>query len=203
MTTFLKSALTAAVLGTCATAASAGTIYAQSVSDGTNTCTVAVQNTDRTDMCNSLGAEDVDGSFSAGGFTSTANFVSGLTYTFGGFFTGPLTIWEVTGGGENNRSYIEQLSFTLFNSVTTAMQMGSVININGDGDGIDRWRIETAVAGTFDSLFVQDASDLSGGRDGFDIDAIAVSPVPLPASSLLLLAGLGAFGAMRRKKVAS
>jgi len=153
-------------------------------------------------MCNSLGVEDVGGSFSAGGFTSTANFVSGLTYTFGGFFTGPLTIWEVTGGGENNVSYIEKLTFTLFNSVTNAMQMGSVINIDGAGDGMDRWRIETAVAGTFDSLFVQDDSDLDGGRDGFDIDAIAVSPVPLPASSLLLLAGLGAFGALRRKKVA-
>jgi hypothetical protein len=200
MTTLLRGALTAAVFATFATASSAATIYASSVSaDGGTECTVGVQNTDRTDICNSLGMQDVDGSFSAGGFTSTANYTE-LTYGFGSFFTGPLTIWEVTGGGDTNPTYIEQLEFTLFNSETNATQMGTVVNVEGVGDGIDRWRVETAVAGVFDVLFVSDASDLSGGRDGFDIDAIAVSAVPLPASALLLLAGLGAFGAMRRKK---
>jgi len=202
MTTLLRSAQTAAVFATFATASSAATIYASSVSaDGGTACTVGVQNTDRTDICNSLGMEDVDGSFSAGGFTSTANFDE-LTYTFGSFFTGPLTIWEVTGGGDTNPLYIEMLTFRLFNSDTNAEQEGTVVNVEGVGDGIDRWRVETEVAGVFDMLFVSDASLLSGNRDGFDIDAIAVSAVPLPASALLLLAGLGAFGAMRRKKSA-
>ena len=202
MTTLLRSALSAAVFATFATASSAATIYASSVSaDGGTACTVGVQNTDRIDICNSLGMEDVGGSFSAGGFTSTANFEE-LTYSFGSFFTGPLTIWEVTGGGDTNPSYIEQLSFELVNSVTLASVLGTIINVTGVGDGIDRWRIETEVAGVFDSLIVSDSSDLSGGRDGFDIDAIAVSAVPLPASALLLLAGVGAFGAMRRKKSA-
>ncbi len=198
MSTIMKSALMAAAIGFFATTANAATIYAQSVTAGSVTCNVGVQNTDRADICNSLGAEDVGGSFSAGGFTSTANFEE-LEYSFGGFFTGPMTIWEVTGGSTNNQSYVEQLTFKLFNSVTNAMQFGSVVNVDGVGDGIDRWRIETEFAGVFDSLFVSDASNLSGNRDGFDIDAIAVAAVPLPASSLLLLAGLGAFGAMRRK----
>jgi len=202
MTTLLRGALTAAVFATFATASSAATIYASSVTaDGGTACTVGVQNTDRTDICNSLGMQDVDGSFSAGGFTSTANFDE-LEYTFGSFFTGPLTIWEVTGGGDTNPTYVEELTFRLFNSVTEAFQLGTVVNVEGVGDGIDRWRVETEVAGVFDKLFVSDASVLSGGRDGFDIDAIAVSAVPLPASALLLLAGLGAFGAMRRKKSA-
>lgn len=37
-------------------------------------------------------------------------------------------------------------------------------------------------------------------NDGFSIDDIAVSEVPLPASALLLLAGLGGLGVMRRRK---
>ena len=38
-------------------------------------------------------------------------------------------------------------------------------------------------------------------NDGFSIDDIAVSEVPLPASALLLLGGLGGLAAMRRRKV--
>ncbi|MGR3515170.1 MAG: VPLPA-CTERM sorting domain-containing protein [Paracoccaceae bacterium] len=37
-------------------------------------------------------------------------------------------------------------------------------------------------------------------NDGFSIDDIAVSEVPLPASALLLLGGLGGLAAMRRRK---
>lgn len=39
-------------------------------------------------------------------------------------------------------------------------------------------------------------------NDGFSIDDVAISAVPLPASSLLLIAGLGGLAAMRRRKTA-
>ena len=40
-------------------------------------------------------------------------------------------------------------------------------------------------------------------NDGFSIDDIAISAVPLPASSLLLLAGLGGLGALKRRRKAA
>jgi len=39
-------------------------------------------------------------------------------------------------------------------------------------------------------------------NDGFSIDDIAISPVPLPASSLLLLAGLGGLLTLKRRRAA-
>ena len=39
-------------------------------------------------------------------------------------------------------------------------------------------------------------------NDGFSLDDIAVSAVPLPASGLLLLGGLAGFGAFARRKTA-
>ena len=116
-------------------AANAGTVNATSVTgflDGAaTTCTVAAQNTDRTDICNSLGAPDVDGSFREGGFTSTANYER-LEYTFGTAFKGPLTIWEVTGGGADNMSYVERLLISFLNSDTMMESAGQILtNIEG------------------------------------------------------------------------
>lgn len=51
----------------------------------------------------------------------------------------------------------------------------------------------------FNSL---NASGTSVRNDGFSLDDIAVSEVPLPASALLLLAGLGGLGAYGRRKQA-
>jgi hypothetical protein len=40
-------------------------------------------------------------------------------------------------------------------------------------------------------------------NDGFSLDDIAVSAVPLPAPALMLIAGLGGLAAFRRKRAAA
>ncbi len=194
------SAILAALVST---SAYGSTIYAQSVVGGTANgdqfCDTPAKTTDRSDLCNSLGAPDVDGPHQDGGFTSAGNFES-LLFDFGQLFTGPITIWEVTGG--LNPSYIESVDFTLQNSVTGATAMGVISNnVNNQPDGQDRWQIEARVAGLFDSLLLVDSSSTS---DGFDVDAVSVqiASMPVPASAAFLAAGLGAFGFMRRRKTA-
>ena len=205
----LKTLTAAAALMLTAGAASAATVYATSVS-GTllgdqqaTTCSVADRNTFRTDMCNALGEEDVDGAFELGGFVSLANF-DALTFSFGTFFSAPVTVWEVTGGGTSNPGYVESLTITLMNSITNNSVIGSLVNVDGVGDGPNRWKVVYDASGdaVFDSITFVDTSDLTGKRDGFDIDAVAVSAVPLPAGALLLLGGLGGLAAMRRRKKA-
>lgn len=43
----------------------------------------------------------------------------------------------------------------------------------------------------------------SSSFDGFDVDAVSVAAVPLPAAGAMLLAGLGGFAALRRRKNAA
>ncbi len=195
---FLKVAGAAAVIVTVASAASAKTVYAESVSADGETCSVAALSTDRKDLCNALGAEDlggvdVDGLPTDGGFTSAGNFTE-LLFDFGTTFTGPLYIWEVT--GNQSSALVESITYTLTNSVSGATATGSIVNQDGTDAGRNRFVIEAKVAGLFDSLLIQDTT---GSGDGFDIDAIAVAAVPLPASAALMLVGLGALGLARRK----
>jgi hypothetical protein len=55
----------------------------------------------------------------------------------------------------------------------------------------------------YNRLRLVDNSPVVAGRDGWDIDAISVAAVPLPAAGLLLLAGLGGLAAFRRRSVAA
>ena len=87
MLNVLKTLAAAGVVTMAAGAASAATVYATSVS-GTligdqqiTTCTVAVRDTNRANMCNALGEEDVDGAFQDGGFASLAKF-DALTFSY-------------------------------------------------------------------------------------------------------------------------
>lgn len=163
-------------------------------------CGNATRNADRSDICNSLGMEDGDGT---GGFTSSGNYKE-LNYYFGTDFTAPVHIWEITGGLNSN--WVESLDYEFFavgvggNSVS-----GTITNVSdGVADGKDRWKItfDELAGGPFNQLRVVRNG---GPGDGFDIDAIGVSPspVPLPAGGLLLLTALGGVAALRRKRKAA
>lgn len=54
--------------------------------------------------------------------------------------------------------------------------------------------------GSFDVLAIKDVSAVVAGRDGWDVDAIGVTPVPLPAGGLLLVGALGGLAALRRRR---
>lgn len=189
-----------------APAAQAATVYATEVvgvGGPQASCSVASSSTNRADLCNALGEEDVDGRFAEGGFLSSGNYDS-LTFTFDTLFNGPLTIWEVTGG--RNLNYVESIKFTFQNTldVNIADVMGTATNVDGTPDGRDRWEITTATAaiGPFNQLVI---SDMSNTPDGFDIDAVAVNgvdslqPIPLPAGMVLMLTALGGLAVARRR----
>ena len=60
--------------------------------------------------------------------------------------------------------------------------------------------IALSFSGIFDTLRIIDTSPviLGRGRDGFDIDSVSVSPVPLPAAGVLLAGALAGVAGLRR-----
>ncbi len=193
--------LTAGITLASASASMAAVVYASSVDEvnrGTITTSAAVDAT-RDDPMNALGAPDavvvggiLNGTYSLGiggditlGFGQTFNNESEVTVfevTFGSTIDFPesVTVEAVLGGAV----------VALVGSITnTAAQAGATLSF----------------AGTFDALKFTDTSAILDGRplyDGFDLDSVSVSPVPLPATGLLLLGGLGGIAAMRRRKKA-
>lgn len=198
------SAVAAAGIALLAGGASASTVkYATSVTavDGYgtySTCSTATRDADRANACNSLGMEDGD---ATGGFTSSGNFRE-LTYSFGVDFRAPVYIWEITGG--LNPNWVESLDYAFYAvGLGGASVLGTITNAtDGVPDGPDRWKITFSdlAGGPFNLLRVVRNG---GPGDGFDIDAIGVTPVPLPAGGLLLLTALGGVAALRRKRKAA
>lgn len=94
------------------------------------------------------------------------------------------------------------------NGITTSLSGGLLapLTTNGpggvDGTAVGTWTeitrfFEVKTAGTYTLTF--DASGSSESLGGL-IDDISVSVVPLPASALLLLGGLGGLAAMRKRR---
>lgn len=161
-------------------AASASTYYATTVVSYTPG--TGITDPDRMVTDHALGAPDDE--FLSLGLGGSAVF------SFGRTFTGPGQIYEIT---YSRPGYTE-----------TASLFGSVDGVNYDFiasvNNTDEESIFT-FAGTYNYLKVWDNSPVRAGRDGFDIDAVSVSAVPIPAAGLLLAGGLGLLGTrkLRRK----
>ena len=137
----------------------------------------------RGDASRALGAED--GRFLSLGLGGSA------TFGFGTLFNPIGKVFEVTFGSPRRTPEAADI-FGSFRGVRTFL--GSVTN-GGPGT--------FSFAGLFDQLVFVDTTTVLGPRkgDGFDIDAINVTPapIPLPAGGLLLLGALAAVLGLRRR----
>ena len=140
----------------------------------------------RDNPANALGSNASD--FFEIGFGSTVDL------KFGTMFQSPGTLIEVTGGSAS--AWPESVDiFVGVGGVFTSV--GSMDNTAAQAPGGEF----TFLAGNFDTIRLVDTSSYpASGSGGWDIGAVRVSPVPLPAAGFLLLAGLGGLGALRRKK---
>lgn len=138
----------------------------------------------RNDPMAALGAED--GKFVSLGFGGS------LILTFGQPFRAIGQIIEVT---FNDRSKHKESADVYAGDGVTWTLIASVKN---------HLSTSFSAAGIFTHLKIVDTSDAKGATfDGFDIDAVSVSPVPVPAAGLLLGGALFGLGALRRRKRAA
>lgn len=180
----LKTLAAGAVFMAGASSASAAIIYADSVISADTNGTFL--SPDRADTSEALGASDNKFySLGLGG-----NIVLG----FGSLGTGDIGIYEVTFG--NIGGYPESVDVFAISGATETY-VGSISNSQAQSGA------KLTYTGWFDSLKLVDTTpNSSPSVDGFDLDAVSVAAVPLPASALLLAGGIAGFGALRRKKKA-
>ncbi|MEM7745794.1 MAG: VPLPA-CTERM sorting domain-containing protein [Pseudomonadota bacterium] len=137
----------------------------------------------RADPLNALGSPD--GDFFEIGTGST------IDLTFGTLFDTSATIFEVTFGSASRFPESAKVEVGLGG---TFESVGSITNVAAQGGGV--LTIAGLTNNVFDTLRIIDTSSQRPG--GFDVDAVRVSPVPIPAAALFLLTALGGFGLIRR-----
>ncbi|MBE9636307.1 VPLPA-CTERM sorting domain-containing protein [Salipiger pacificus] len=115
-------------------------------------------------------------------------------------FTGSAMIFEVT--NPSNHYEAAQVFVSSALNWAEAQFMGTVDN--GDGGNSTPTTTVNITGGPWSYLWLIDFSrglyNTTASVDGFDVDSIKLSPVPLPAGGLLLMGALGAFGFARRRK---
>ncbi|MFC3169437.1 VPLPA-CTERM sorting domain-containing protein [Paracoccus fontiphilus] len=116
------------------------------------------------------------------------------------FHTADVSVFEITFGGGLGSGHREAADIYAVDSKSnTQWFLGTLDNVSGNNT-------VRGSAGSFDQIRLVDVSKsfFEGTRsdDGFDVDSVAIAPVPVPAAGMLLLAGLGGFAALRRRKTA-
>jgi hypothetical protein len=134
-------------------------------------------------------------------------------FSFGGLFTGTVTLWETTWGNHTRQSaHDERVRVFVGNSLESNAQwteIGQIFNIADDADGRNGASLN-AGSGAYRFLRVVDISPTTGANatsgDGFDINAISVqearstgAPEPTTMAGLAI-AGAGAIAARRKAK---
>lgn len=167
-----------AALGLSAGMSTAATLYATTATwtPGTGNLQASRSNPD-----NALGSPD--GLFLSLGFGGYADF------TFGTVFTGPGAVIEVTNLPRD--SYTETAE-VWGGFEGTFVKIADISNATAE--------IAFSFSGIFDTLRIIDTTaPFQFWRDGFDIESVSVSPVPLPAAGFLLAGALAGVAGLRRK----
>ncbi|MFN3260290.1 MAG: VPLPA-CTERM sorting domain-containing protein [Pikeienuella sp.] len=223
----MKKSLAGLALGVCLFAAhdaAATTVFATQIDSGRTGAaelgftTTPVDNTNRAAGGNALGAPDATFANSGGGFYSLG-LGGAAVFGFGVDFGTQATVFEVTFGCTGPQSpngtcsFVETAdvyalaggytpfdgAFGLSDLLSLGFQkVGSIPNGVANTAG----GATIAISGPFSWLALVDTSPFVNGRDGFDVDAVSVSAVPLPASILFLLGGLGGLGLLRARRAA-
>ncbi|KGJ13419.1 VPLPA-CTERM sorting domain-containing protein [Paracoccus sanguinis] len=193
--TKMKMMITAAALALSAGAANAAVYYATDVVDySVGSCSPKSCAGDRYDKMNALGAPDEK-------FTSLGMGGS-ITLGFGTSFSGQnkVTGYEITySAGTPDNTHLEAVDvYSVMGGVATLL--GRITNVGGTVKSVMSYL-------PFEHIKLVDVTraEFPGTTsfDGFDVDAVAIAAVPLPAAGLMLLGGLGGFAALRRRKKAA
>lgn len=179
---FKTFAMAAILTGATAVAADAALVYPTSVLDHDQNGTVVAASRSNPDAALSNGP---DGNFYSLGIGGS------LTLDFGRLVTGEGLITEVT---YNTTNYYEYANLYTSRDGVTWTTLALAFN----ADAVDGESLFSDTA--FRYLKLVDASEGGRKRDGFDIDSVGFTPVPLPAAGFALLAGLGSLAAMRRRR---
>jgi len=181
--------------------AEAAVIYATSA--------VAIKDTElrggannRDTLANAFGA--ADGVFFELGYESVFEFQFGDPT--GRSFFGPGSIVEITFGNPDNFPEAVMVQVGLKGNPGSFITANPNPVINNGAGGSSAFTF----TGVFDTVRLTDVTRATfpggagstGKTGGFDVDAIGVNPVPLPAGGLLLLTALGGVAALRRKRKA-
>ncbi len=138
----------------------------------------------RDNPLNALGA--ANGTFFEIGSGATADF------TFGAQFNADVTIYEITFGNVSRWEESVDLFAGTAGDAASFQAVGSITNAAAQG-GVTLSL--AAVSGLFDTIRLVDTSNRAGG---FDVDAVRITPVPLPAAAWLFLSALGAVFGLKR-----
>ncbi len=185
--TFKAICFAAAAAATIGTAADAAVVYATGVT-WANNGTVGSSN-DRDVATNALGSPD--DKFLSLGLGGDATLTFGKT-----FKAGTVEIAEATFGREGYTAIGDE-SIDVFAGIGGSLSFVGSISAMGLDETFKF--VELDVPFAFNTVKLVDTSAALPGRDGFDLESIGVTPIPLPASALLLGAGLAGIGAVRRK----
>lgn len=117
-----------------------------------------------------------------------------LVLDFGEQVGSPGMVTEVTFRLEG---YIEKME--IYVSSTLAFLDAAVATVSNQSAGVPGGAVVSFSSDPFRYVKLVDISPVVVGRDGFDVDSISFSPVPVPAAGLLLGGALFGLGALRRR----